>query len=717
MNSRGRLVGSLGTLSLAITVTVSACGESSGVAGNSAESATPQVQLIVLAGRGTQGDTVAALVMARYEPGSAPIVADGRVQWNSQELELLGQAETNHIVLLNPSGAPDGDIGWIAVSGKGLPERWMELRFRRRQDGSASSLRLEVHSMVDADLRVRTMAAPIRPVARPETPGSESVSLLSVGDWARRFGETVPASLREFAIAGDARIYGDVNLNQLVNSTDVAGIANVAVGNISLLTAENRDYAIAANVAPFNLPGLGEATDPLPPGRGGDGSYVVNSTDVAVIANEAVGNDQPVAGEVIPGRTVSTNRVIVADSILANRTFFRDSVYEIRGTVIVGNPAVGDVTLTIQAGTLIEGDAATRGTLVIRRGANLIAIGTRLEPIVFTCTSTLKTPGCWGGVVINGFSVLNNGSTGDDGTVGFPTKQGPGNTGRYGGTLVDDSSGVVRYARIEYAGAHPAGTGQAVGGLRLLAVGARTRIDTVQVRESLGDGVYVGGGTARLRNVVLTNNRLDGLSWEDGWQGAAQFLIVQLGTESRHGLRGANWLVNPNAGPRSAPILSNLTIVGPPNGTSGNAVLLEAGSGGRIFNAIVERAAAIGFDVSGAASCAVGGDSLDLRASIFFNAPGADFSDDSDCLDEVAFALTPARGNRILSAGLLAPLVSAAPDFRITSAGAALTGYQQPPSVVGEPFFDLTALYIGAVGPANTFGSNVPWYAGWTRGW
>jgi len=38
--------------------------------------------------------------------------------------------------------------------------------------------------------------------------------------------------------------------------------------------------------------------------------------------------------------------------------------------------------------------------------------------------------------------------------------------------------------------------------------------------------------------------------------------------------------------------------------------------------------------------------------------------------------------------------------------------------VTGQPTkFDVTATYLGAVAPANASASNIPWYAGWTRGW
>lgn len=691
------------------------CGGERAADPNDAPAATRATAQLTLIG----ADEEAMAVRVSASTGGEGAVAglQGRLTWDPGTLALQGQLATPHIVMLNAGRAPAGEVRFLAVAPAGLPDAALELRFRRLPGGRGAGPTLSIEELVSTDLQVQTVVRVLPPVEVRSPLAPAMVSVISATEWLARVGHPDGTGRSTKAIAGDGLIYGDATLTGTINAGDVVATANVAVGNIPLLTLETRDFAIAANVAPLNLPGLGESADPIPPGRNSDGSFSISAADVTLIANEAAGNDQPVVGEPIPGRASATNRVVVADSILANRTFFRDSIYEIRGTVVVGNPDVGDVTLTIEPGTRIEGDQDTRGTLVVRRGANVLALGTRLEPIVFTCNAAVKAPGCWGGLVINGFSVLNNGSINGDGTVGFPTKAGPGTTGRYGGTLVEDSSGALRFVRIEFAGAHPVGSTEALAGLRLLGVGSHTRIDTLQVRESLGDGIHVGGGTARLRNVVLTNNRRDGLGWEDGWQGAAQFLIVQLGPQSGHGIRGSNWIVNPNAGPRSAPIISNLTIVGPVGGAAGSAIALGDGSAGRILNAIVERAAATGFDVSGSAACAIASDSIDLRSSIFFNAPGADFAGDGDCFDEPGFALDPARGNRTVAPGLLAPLVNAAPDFRIATGGAALTGYEQPPPVVGEPFFDLTAVYLGAVAPANFLGSNVPWYAGWTRGW
>ena len=84
------------------------------------------------------------------------------------------------------------------------------------------------------------------------------------------------------------------------------------------------------------------------------------SGDAIAIINESIGIDQPAVGEVIPGRPLTpvANRAIVTSNITANTTWSSDSIYELRGGISVTNGA----TLTIQAGTRIEGDAgAPRG--------------------------------------------------------------------------------------------------------------------------------------------------------------------------------------------------------------------------------------------------------------------------------------------------------------------------------------------------------------------
>ena len=65
---------------------------------------------------------------------------------------------------------------------------------------------------------------------------------------------------------------------------------------------------------------------------------------------------------------------------LSTQTLTKDKKYLLRGQVFVRNGQ----TLTIQPGTVIFGDKATKGTLIIDRGGKMIADGTKAEPIVFT---------------------------------------------------------------------------------------------------------------------------------------------------------------------------------------------------------------------------------------------------------------------------------------------------------------------------------------------
>jgi hypothetical protein len=518
-------------------------------------------------------------------------------------------------------------------------------------------------------------------------------------------------------VAGDGFVYGDATLNGQVTGADYVVISNVAVGNLPLLTLANRDFAIAANVTPSNLPGRGEAGDPNPPGRNGDGSFTITASDASVVANAAIGLPTGVVGQSIPGRSVPGARVVLSDTIAEDRVLSRDTVYELRGQVVVGNPEVADVTLTIEAGTRIEGDPESRAQLIIRRGANLVAQGTRLQPIVFTCKDAMLTTGCWGGLVINGFGVLNNGTTGGGGGVGFPNKEGPGGSGRYGGNLPEDSSGVLRYVRVEHAGAFPATGASRLPALQLLGVGSRTVIDSVQVFSTAGDGIFVSGGTVRLKAAVVSAAGRDGLAWEDGWQGGTQFLVIQQGEGARHAIRGANFAGQPDALPRSAPVLSHVTLVGPPSAVAGSrALLLEHGSAGILTNSIIARAGEAGFDVEGAASCALLGSEIQVRASILFNAPGLDAAEDADCADEPGEIDLAARANRRIDPQLSAPFNTLTPDWRPASAAPSATGAESVAQLAYPPtFFVATPGYIGAVAPANLLGTNIPWYAGWSR--
>jgi len=688
-----------------------ACGREPSAPLESRDAVPTSIEALIAPARVRRGDTLTVRLLVR--DADAPMALQGSVRFDARGLRYLGQPATTHLVMVQ-SETHGGHVRWLALKPGGLPERAVTLAFEVLDPATARPT-VSLEEAVERSARPAARAAlASRVEALSEPPGS--LARYTAEDWILMLGfASEPAPFKH--VAGDGFLYGDANLNGQVTGADYVVISNVAVGNLPLLTLANRDFAIAANVSPANLPGLGEAGDPTPPGRNSDGSFTITASDASVVANAAIGLATGVVGQPIPGRTVPGARVVLSDTIAADRLLSRDSVYELRGQVVVGNPEVSGVTLTIEAGTRIEGDPETRAQLIIRRGANLIAQGTRLQPIVFTCKDATLSAGCWGGLVINGFGVLNNGNTGGGGGVGFPNKEGLGGSGLYGGNLPEDSSGVLRYVRVERAGAFPATGANRLPALQLLGVGSRTVIDSVQVLSAAGDGIFISGGTARLKATVVSAAGRDGLSWEDGWQGAAQFVVIQQGEGARHAIRGANFAGQPDALPRSAPVLSHFTLVGPPAAVAGSRALrFEHGSAGIFTNGILARAGEAGLDVEGAASCALLGTEIQVRASILFNAPGLDAADDADCADEVGEIDLAARANRRIDPQLLSPFTTRTPDWRPTAASPAVAGSEAVPQPIYPPtFFVATPGFIGAVAPANLLGTNVPWYAGWTR--
>jgi hypothetical protein len=642
----------------------------------------------------------------------------GFLEYDPLRLEFIGQPlDRRVLVLVNATQADQGSLRVITTDQRPLAPLVGEFVFRVRQPGFTNGLRFRFEAAATTGLRLIDRDTPVADLlpSLPQSASPVAARRLAAADWteylAPRSASSGPAVSSR---PGEGLIFGDATLDGFVSVRDVVTTSNVSVGLSPLLSDPTKDFAVAANVAPFNLPGLGEATDSFPPGREADGSSVINVLDVVAISNGAVGNASPVVGLAIPGRLVATNRVVLTGTLTASRRLAADTVYELQGTVAVAGPAV----LTIDPGTRIEGDPVTRGELVIGGGAKIDARGTRLLPIVFTCKTGGTDRGCWGGLTLNGFALLNNGDIlpGGVDVNGCPQKQSPNGTGYYGGCLVQNSSGTLRYVRVEQAGRAPTGQGP-VPGLSLLGVGTGTTIDSVQVVGSLGDGLFISGGGATLRNIVLANNAAAGLRWDDGWVGKAQFLVVQQADDNRNAIEGSNYPPNPDSGPRSAPQLYNVTVVGPGNaaGAVGAGILLRDGSGITIRNAVILRPGAAGLDIKGAASCAIAQGTaprLLIENSVFFLG-SPDFATGDDCNVEAAIVTDPLRGNRVADPGLVAPFVTSTADLRPLGTSILLAGYATPPA---DGFFDTSALYVGAVAPANATTSNVPWYAGWTKG-
>lgn len=286
-------------------------------------------------------------------------------------------------------------------------------------------------------------------------------------------------------------------------------------------------------------------------------------------------------------RTVDTQlEKKVSGTFENDRTWTSDAVWYLDGSVFIGDDSSStSATLTIEAGTIIKGiPGITPGLLVITRYSQINAVGTALNPIVFTSAMAEgeRDAGDWGGLVINGRAPTNEGVD----------VAGEGNSGLYGGNVPDDNSGTLMYVRVEFAGRVFTSEDE-LNGIAFQGVGSGTTVDYIQVHQNKDDGVEFFGGTVNVSHVVITGCQDDSLDWTSGWQGSAQYVVIQHYPNSGdRGIEADNLEANHAAAPVSNPTIANLTMIA--NDSSDVGILLRRGTQASIYNSIIS-----GFDVNG----------------------------------------------------------------------------------------------------------------------
>lgn len=398
----------------------------------------------------------------------------------------------------------------------------------------------------------------------------------------------------------------------------------------------------------------------------------------------------PVDWEII---TVDGRDLAVLQGDLSeNRTLSSDYDYVLRDAVFVKD----GVTLTIEPGVTIYGENATNGTLIVAQGGKIMAEGTADAPIVMTSDAKIgeRGRGQWGGLIINGRAPTNQGIT-----------FGEGDTGAFGGDNPADSSGVLRYVRIEYAGIEFSADNE-LNGIAFQGVGSGTVVEYVQVHMNQDDGIEMFGGTVNLKYALVTGARDDSFDWTDGWTGKGQFWVAQqYGDDADNGFENDNSSKNNEATPRSAPTIYNVTLVGDPSGPeSDNGMLIREGAAGTYANFIVTGFTKVGLDVNNESSHKQADDGkLVVKNSIFFSNGKGNFGDekDDDGFDEAAWA--KGLGNVEKDPNLVAPFNKDNPNFTPGNVASSVS-VASPPS---DGFFDAVN-FIGGVSPSNN------WTTGWT---
>lgn len=417
-------------------------------------------------------------------------------------------------------------------------------------------------------------------------------------------------------------------------------------------------------------------------GTGGvtlDGDVPSSNVD-ATLPPDCTINPKPVASATSglgAGPTVDGG---TAALVTGNLALGCDKDWTLDNHLIVGNGA----TLTIAPGTTIRAKAGLGVGIVVQPGGRIVAQGQRNAPVVLTTDAPTPKAGDWRGLFVLGSAPRNGqGAYRNDALL------------QYGGQNAADSSGSLKFVRVEFA----------QDGLVLGGVGSGTEIDSVQVRHSNDNCFVMNGGTFNAKHLICQQTVDEQFEIQEGYQGKLQFLFGQ-----RVGPNGADHhgLLVDGAG--TVPVIYNATLCGKADAqtTRGHAIVFRNGAGLDANNAIVT-----GWLSGVDAQSANLGPPLQLRASISFNNAitpvsiedgGADLAaDDDGNFDEAAFFA--AGGNATTDPKIVDCYADADPKPWPTTS--LTTGAGTPPN---DGFFDPNASYIGAFKDETD-----AWMSGWTR--
>lgn len=252
----------------------------------------------------------------------------------------------------------------------------------------------------------------------------------------------------------------------------------------------------------------------------------------------------------------SNRKVVeVSGNITANTIWKESEKYLLKGFVYVEAGA----TLTIEPGTIVLGDKVSKGTLIIKPGAKIIARGTAAKPIVFTSAQAKgsRNYGDWGGLILLGKAPVNKTPATIEGE----------NISTFGGNDPNDNSGVLKYVRIEFAGI-AFETDKEINGLTMGGVGAGTELDYIQVSYNGDDAYEWFGGTVNAKHLISYRTLDDDFDTDWGYSGLVQYALAlrdpqvadQCSCSDSNGFESDNDAAGSAATPQTSAKFANVSI-------------------------------------------------------------------------------------------------------------------------------------------------------------
>ena len=199
---------------------------------------------------------------------------------------------------------------------------------------------------------------------------------------------------------------------------------------------------------------------------------------------------------------------------LSTQTLTSDKKYLLKGQVFVRTGQI----LTIQPGTVIFGDKATKGTLIIDRGGRIMAEGTVSQPIVMTSAANPgeRDKGDWGGLILLGNANQNQPD---------PAIEGITPAAYFGGSNDADNSGILRYVRVEFAGIELTPNNE-TNSITMGGVGSGTEMEYCMVSYGGDDGFEWFGGAVNGKHFIAFGSWDDCYDVDYGYSGKVQFGVA-----------------------------------------------------------------------------------------------------------------------------------------------------------------------------------------------
>ena len=413
-------------------------------------------------------------------------------------------------------------------------------------------------------------------------------------------------------------------------------------------------------------------------------------------------------------------QITVSGDITSDVTWTKNNTYLLSGFVYVTNGA----KLTIEPGTVIKGEKSSKGSLIVTRGAQIIANGTPAEPIVFTSNEASPSYGDWGGLILLGYASTNQVYSGTNG-LGLieggldPAKSLYGGGDQAGGPKDDDNSGILRYVRVEYAGVAFQPNNE-INGITFGGVGSKTTVEYVQVSYANDDAFEWFGGTVNCKYLIAYRTLDDDFDCDFGYSGKVQFAFSSRDPQvadvsNSNGFEVDNNASGSGATPKTRPTFSNVTIAGPSGPAASDyrrASHLRRNNEIAIFNSVFVGSYPVGLFIDGD-SC--GTHALNGKLIVknsFYHGMTTPLSANASAgvgFDVSAWAAANqiSTGTNSNDAGLIDPFNIDLPNPR-PAAGSPVLNYAKfnTNPRIQDPFFTPVS-YAGAFGPSGDW--TCPW--------